>query len=79
MTRETAEAWVTLLKGIGFAMFFCIGLGGTLISNSAIMIMPSLVVVSVCWIVARALEAYAEKWEDENFYEKPKVPPTPSL
>lgn len=69
MTRETAEAWAALLKGIGFAMFFCIGLGGTLISNSAIMIMPSLVVVSVCWIVARSLDAYAEKWEDENFYD----------
>lgn len=69
MTRQTAEAWATLLKGIGFAMFFCIGLGGTLISNSAIMIMPSLVVVSVCWLVARYLEAYAEKWEDENFYD----------
>lgn len=70
MTRETAEAWAALLKGIGFAMFFCIGLGGTLISNSAIMIMPSLVVVSVCWLVARSLEAYAEKWEDENSYDK---------
>lgn len=69
MTRQTAEAWAALLKGIGFAMFFCIGLGGTLISNSFSMVLPSLVVVSVCWVVARFLEAYAEQWEDENLYD----------
>jgi len=67
MTRETAEAINALLKGIAFAMFFIVGLGGILIANSFIMVWVSLIVVAICWLGISAVTEFSNHWEDKHF------------
>jgi ABC-type bacteriocin/lantibiotic exporter with double-glycine peptidase domain len=66
MTRGTAEAVVAILKGIAIAMFFIIGLGGIIISNSMTMFWVSLVVVAACWVAVGFINAYSDKWEEDH-------------
>jgi hypothetical protein len=67
MTKETAEAINALLKGIAFAMFFIVGLGGILIANSFVMVWVSLVVVAICWIAINVINEFSTYWEDKHF------------
>jgi hypothetical protein len=70
MTKQTAEEISVLLKGIGFSTFVFVGLGGIIIANSVEMVIPSIVVIAVCWVISKLLIAYAEQLEEEKeFYE----------
>lgn len=66
MTRKTAEELYSLMNGIGFGMFFSLGLGGIAVSTRFDLFFITLLTMGLIWFASKLVLIYADDCEKES-------------